>query len=547
MRLKRPVSHLQLFRVLLGIRWVVLALVPVQEGLNRGGPDKTGIWVGIAVAAAYTLALTAYSRRALAFHQRSLALEAFDMAVMFGLYLTGSGTTWSFFVFSTTTLLLAGLRGSVAQGLVAALAWNALTMTGQWIRGVRLAQVFGIVALEDIFNLCMITAAWAFSVGLIVRLNRALDELSESRDALSATNAVLDEREKEVLGLLDVGEAILAEHNEDEILRIVFDALKGMGFGRSRVWLLEESVFRAEYPRGEMLAAVPATSEEPLSRAVSGREPVTVELGATERIPGVAPRTLAIVLPILAENEALGALVVESLSREPYDDNEIEMLELFADQIALALQHVRFYQQARDYAVTEERIRMAAEMRDTVVQKIYGANLLADSLRHAQVPKRVADGLWALQEAILDVLKDVRFAVLNWDSLGWDDTLWGLAERYTSEFTMVTGIPVSFVASIEERAVAPGKVRDVLAALQEALANVWRHAHARSAQVDLALSGDTLSLSVRDDGRGFEVAGPSSAGIGLRDIRERALRHQGTVEVESAPGDGTQVRIRIPC
>jgi signal transduction histidine kinase len=80
--------------------------------------------------------------------------------------------------------------------------------------------------------------------------------------------------------------------------------------------------------------------------------------------------------------------------------------------------------------------------------------------------------------------------------------------------------------------------------IQEALTNVRRHSAARNVLVSLAVDGDGLVTEVIDDGRGYYLKTPP--GTGLRGMRERAIRLGGSLQVESAPGEGTRVRVRVP-
>lgn len=94
----------------------------------------------------------------------------------------------------------------------------------------------------------------------------------------------------------------------------------------------------------------------------------------------------------------------------------------------------------------------------------------------------------------------------------------------------------------------------LLRAAQASLANVWLHAKAESAVVSLAFLGSEVTLDVFDDGRGFEpekltdtLAGRvDGSGFGLRSLQERVLAQGGTLTIESAPGEGTVVAIRLP-
>ena len=81
---------------------------------------------------------------------------------------------------------------------------------------------------------------------------------------------------------------------------------------------------------------------------------------------------------------------------------------------------------------------------------------------------------------------------------------------------------------------------------QEALNNVLKHAHARHVAVRLDVSPERAVLEVADDGVGFEPSLRNGGGFGLPGMRERAERLGGTLQVESAPGQGTRVRVEVP-
>ena len=85
----------------------------------------------------------------------------------------------------------------------------------------------------------------------------------------------------------------------------------------------------------------------------------------------------------------------------------------------------------------------------------------------------------------------------------------------------------------------------LLRVAQETLANVRKHAEARTVRVSLRYTGSAVSLQVSDDGRGFAVDGATS-GYGLRGMRERLGQVNGRIEVTSGPGAGTCVRAEVP-
>jgi len=115
-------------------------------------------------------------------------------------------------------------------------------------------------------------------------------------------------------------------------------------------------------------------------------------------------------------------------------------------------------------------------------------------------------------------------------------------------FEHQTGIAAELKASGAAAPLAPDDQLQVMHILQEALSNVRKHARASKVEVLLA-RGPGYSFAVRDDGCGFDPArSPEDAAdhVGLQIMRERAARIGAVVDVESAPGAGTEVRLRLP-
>jgi signal transduction histidine kinase len=121
----------------------------------------------------------------------------------------------------------------------------------------------------------------------------------------------------------------------------------------------------------------------------------------------------------------------------------------------------------------------------------------------------------------------------------------GALRRVTERLSAETGIEVSFTHEGEPRPLPAPLDVVLLRVAQEALANVRKHAAARTVQVGLSYAGPTVSLQVRDDGRGFALD-QAADGYGLRGMRERLGQVNGRIEVTSAPGAGTCVRAEVP-
>jgi signal transduction histidine kinase len=190
----------------------------------------------------------------------------------------------------------------------------------------------------------------------------------------------------------------------------------------------------------------------------------------------------------------------------------------------------------------EERGRIARDLHDSVGQRLTALRLDLELARvRGDAPARLPDLAALCDEAVQDlrrVVHDLRPPELDCADL--TETLRG----YTERFEVRTGIATSF--RCQGPVAAPEKVATcVLRVLQEALTNISRHAGAHEVAVVVKVTERSLTLEVADDGCGYDPSAPSS-GTGLRGIRERCAFWGGAVEVESSPGAGTMLRVRLP-
>lgn len=207
--------------------------------------------------------------------------------------------------------------------------------------------------------------------------------------------------------------------------------------------------------------------------------------------------------------------------------------------------HEELVAQARRAGVQEERQRLAREIHDTIAQS------LAAALAQLQAARSEADPGPRLERATdltREALAEARRSVLGLAPRPLTGS--GLAEA-------VAGVVSGWDVERAERAevTVTGDVRPlhpevestVLRVVQESLANVAKHAGARRVGVTLVYDEDEVILDVRDDGAGFDPEGPSAPGsFGLRGMRQRAERLAGELRVESRPGAGTAVSLRLP-
>ncbi|BDG61122.1 GAF domain-containing protein [Caldinitratiruptor microaerophilus] len=257
-------------------------------------------------------------------------------------------------------------------------------------------------------------------------------------------------------------------------------------------------------------------------------------------------------VPVGARGEVTGALLVGYRQPHAFTDEEVRFLENVAGQLGIALENTRLYREAEKVAMLEERDRLAREIHDGLAQSLTFLHLRLEALsllaRSGPVPD-LAGELERLKAACAAAYADVRQAILNLKQRLPEGTdLGGYLAEYLHEFAQAHHLDVELVlppAALPP--LPPASEAHLIRIVQEALHNVVKHARARRVLVrfDVQLSG--LHVTVRDDGIGFDPAAVQAAGhFGLGIMRERAEKAGGELTVESEPGAGSEVRVRLP-
>lgn len=206
-------------------------------------------------------------------------------------------------------------------------------------------------------------------------------------------------------------------------------------------------------------------------------------------------------------------------------------------------------------AVMEERERIAREMHDNFGQVLGYINTKAQAARlmfEEGRTERAHDQIRQLEEATRQLYDDVRDAILGLRSTGFlDRGLVAALQLYTRQFTEQTGIETSFESGPRAARISWGPEVEVqvFRIVQEALANVRKHARAARARVLVAPHDAFTQIAVEDQGVGFDLGQAVADGatrFGLRTMQERAEAIGAQFEVSSGPGTGTRVSLRVP-
>jgi PAS domain S-box-containing protein len=289
---------------------------------------------------------------------------------------------------------------------------------------------------------------------------------------------------------------------------------------------------------------------------VQTRRPLLIEDIRTDpRIP-IRERLLArgirtlLLIPLFLGEEPIGLLNVASTEPRTYQPEEMELARALGQQATLAVQLTRLAQHEQQSAVLRERNRMAREIHDTLAQGFTGILLQLEAAEYVLTtrPEEARTCLVRAQNQARESLAEARRSVwalrpraLELDEL--PDALNGLARQMT--------VGTSTRAECRVHGPARDLPDDVESELLriglEALTNALKYAGASTVHIDLHFEPETIRLSVRDDGRGFDPTDQSArAGFGLISMRERAERLGGRLTISSRPGAGTEVIVAAP-
>jgi len=256
---------------------------------------------------------------------------------------------------------------------------------------------------------------------------------------------------------------------------------------------------------------------------------------------------------IRSADVSLGDIWVARIDERPFTELDRQTLNGLADISAVAITSAQLRERERLAATVAERERIARELHDSLAQVLGVTHLrlraVADdpSIRTAhQVRREIED----LAELAQEAFRDVREAILGLreaSNVGMG-FLPGLA-AYLEKFGRQSSIRVELDAPPDlEPDLEPHSEIQVIRVIQEALANVRKHAEALSATVRVTDDKDGTTVEIEDDGRGFDVARVvhEDAGYGLHTMRERMVLVGGSFAVDSAIGRGTRIVARIP-
>lgn len=267
-------------------------------------------------------------------------------------------------------------------------------------------------------------------------------------------------------------------------------------------------------------------------------------------------------IPLYAGTKKLGVLNVASADWRRLEADDLRFLATIGHQVGLAVERARLSGEgtraAARLAIAEERNRLAREIHDTLAQNLAGITLYLEAAEQALPTSggRAREGVQRALDLARVAMREARRSVADLRAAPLQDrtlpqALLDLVEQARRE----TGARVVYVAPSEFPSL-PARIEASLYRIaQEALTNVARHAQAHNVYLTLTQDAQHVTLSVGDDGKGFDPErlsqrstgdDDSTGHFGLVGMGERARLLGATLQLESAPGEGTRVEVSVP-
>ncbi|MFW5748525.1 MAG: GAF domain-containing protein [Chloroflexota bacterium] len=255
-------------------------------------------------------------------------------------------------------------------------------------------------------------------------------------------------------------------------------------------------------------------------------------------------------VPIMIQDHLIGFLNLVSALPGHFSPVHLPRLQAFAAQAALAIHNARMHERALKLAADEERHRLARELHDSVNQMLFSSSVMAEALTRLDKSNydRMDDYLQSLHRLNRGALAEMRMLLQEMRPEDLVDV--DLPTQLTRLADAVRGREqIEVTLDLQSEAILLPHVRLAFYRIaQEAFNNISRHARAQNATVTLSAVDDRAVLRIVDDGQGFDLArfNGQEAGMGMNTMHERAAGIGGTLEITSAPGEGTEVRLEWP-
>ncbi|KZE91492.1 sensor histidine kinase [Microbacterium sp. TNHR37B] len=251
-------------------------------------------------------------------------------------------------------------------------------------------------------------------------------------------------------------------------------------------------------------------------------------------------------VPLTAGGKPLGALCVARIpGREAFRQIDLDTVTEFAAHASIAITLAWARRDRQRLEVSEDRARIARDLHDHVIQRLFGAGLnlqalaAADPVHEARLEAQVAE-----LDAAIGEIRTAIFTLRTRPEARTASARHRVLDVAAEMTTALTTAPRLTFRGPVDLAIQGDLVDDVVAVVREALANVARHAFARTSTVIIAAEEDSVSVTIEDDGRGMPVTVDHVGGT--QNLRDRARQRHGSFSMATRPHGGTRAHWQVP-
>jgi signal transduction histidine kinase/DNA-binding NarL/FixJ family response regulator len=397
----------------------------------------------------------------------------------------------------------------------------------------------------------------ARSLASQIERDEALRREAETARDLALQNEELSDALRQLAALGEVVESISSELDLEVLLeRVVASAVSLLGAFAGAISLIGEDL---DAPRrlvathnldapGLDTRGIPARAGL-MGEVIARRGPVILERydQVSDPLPDSAFHRLApwIAVPVWWQGEIIGTFgVAANDPQRRFGAREVDLLASLAKHAAIAIENARLYAASRGLGMAEERNRLAREIHDTLAQSLLTLTFQLRATRSliAGEPARATAELVEAETTARTALEEARRSVWNLGPAALESG--SLVEALQGETDPRRArLPCRLIVSGAARPLDADVQLALLRVAQEAIANARKHADPTRVEVRLDFRDDGVTLSVADDGRGFDpaalAADPTpSGGFGLTGMRERLRHLGGALQIASGLGNG---------
>ena len=257
--------------------------------------------------------------------------------------------------------------------------------------------------------------------------------------------------------------------------------------------------------------------------------------------PNHPPMTCFLGVPVRVKDEVYGNLyLTDKVGWSEFTNDDAILVDALALAAGMAVQNARLVQEMKTNAVLHERDRVALDLHDRAIQRIFGAGLTLQSMAGAVQDERIAERLVGVIAELDDTIGEIRSSIFN---LTVVDRSSGIRSQVAGLLRELAG-PLGFDVRVVfegpvDAAISDEVAGQLLAIIREAVTNIARHARATEATLLLGVDGGQCRLQISDDGRGMGGTETLGGGRGMHNMRRRAEELHGHLEVSATGSGGT--------